>query len=100
MEEPPISQEHITKIRIPDSDVSGWINSLREGGDLGQEQIDGILARLNETYADLKGVIKEKVEQELLEFQGFLGKRYGRIMDPEQAAQVRKIIEDRIRSEY
>ena len=37
------------KIKVPDQDVSGWIQVLREGG-FSNEEIDILLAFLNKTY--------------------------------------------------
>lgn len=41
--------EHIVSMRIPDSDIPGWMKTLREAG-MSPEEIDHMLSRLNETY--------------------------------------------------
>jgi hypothetical protein len=37
------------KIKVPDGDMMGWIEMLREGG-FSNEEVDVILAFLNKTY--------------------------------------------------
>lgn len=41
----------IEKASIPDEDIPGWIEALKKGGDMTQEEIDGILSHLNTSYA-------------------------------------------------
>lgn len=75
MKEKP-SRYNFENVRIPDSDVPGWINTLRELG-MSQEEVDGFLSRLNLAYDDhLGGPFVEselnKIEQKTLEKRGTL----------------------------
>ena len=48
-------EREIYKGKIPDDDMIGWIQSLREGG-LTDKEIDEMLSKLNKTYAEKKGL--------------------------------------------
>ena len=41
------------KITIPDDDMPGWMQTLREGG-FSDAEIDSILSHLNSTYGGMK----------------------------------------------
>lgn len=51
--EQPKIERKIDKARIPDEDVSGWMQTLREGG-FSNEEIDLMLGGLNQEYAEQK----------------------------------------------
>jgi hypothetical protein len=51
------------KAKIPDQDMLGWIKLLREDGVFSEKEIDGILSRLNQTYAEYKH--NPHIEEEL-----------------------------------
>jgi hypothetical protein len=44
----------IEKIRIPDEDMSGWMQTLREGG-FNDQELDSIFVYLNKAYRGLRG---------------------------------------------
>ena len=52
--ETPVVKSHIERIRIPDEDMRGWIETLYKGG-FDEQEIDRILINLNKTYARMKG---------------------------------------------
>ncbi|MFA6422784.1 MAG: hypothetical protein WCV92_05315 [Candidatus Buchananbacteria bacterium] len=56
---------HIEKATIPDSDMSGWINELRNS-ELTEEQIDMMLSRLNKKYMEIK-LLEPAVKEATLE---------------------------------
>lgn len=41
----------VEKASIADEDVPGWIEALKQGGDMTQEEIDFMLSNLNKSYA-------------------------------------------------
>ena len=53
-------QGKIEKAIIPDEDVSGWMQALREGG-FSDEEIDSMLEGLNQKYAEQK--LPEKIRE-------------------------------------
>ena len=91
------SIEHIDKIRIPDSDMPGWLEVLRQpdsnGNMLADEEIDQVLAQLNTTYADAKGIIN--IDEELARLEKYLREEHGRELTDEQRQYLRKGIESR-----
>ncbi len=90
--------EKVVKIRIPDRDMSGWIETLRNGG-LNDGQIDLILAHLNKTYAEQKGVFNEDiVDEEMKKLERHIFEIEGRGLTKEQRDYLRKGIEDRFRN--
>lgn len=81
------------KASIPDSDMSGWINTLRNGG-FTEEEMNAILLFLNETYRKIKG--PEIVEKKLKEIEKYIFEKCGRRLTSEQADNLRKGIEIRL----
>ena len=84
----------IERLRIPDSDMAGWIEALRKS-DLTEEQIDRMLTHLNRNYADAKGV-DNIVEEELGRLREYLLKEHQQTLSPEQEEYLRKSIESRL----
>ena len=64
----------IEKLKIPDDDMNGWINTLMEGG-FSQGEIDSILSNLNKTYDNLKK--QELIEKEVSRIDAELFNRRG-----------------------
>jgi len=90
--------EKVMKIKVPDKDMLGWIETLRNGG-MSDEQINSVLSYLNRTYAEQKrlpniDIIDEKLEQ----LEEYLFKTYGRELSEEQRAYLRKGIESRFKN--
>lgn len=56
--------EHIVRMTVPDSDMQGWLSVLHEGR-LSEEEIDSMMAHLNEVYRDIRGpvIIEREVEK-------------------------------------
>lgn len=87
--------EHIESISIPDSDILGWMQVLREGG-LSQEEIDQFLARLNATYREGLDPMSPEVERELDALVAHI-ENHGNTVTEEQRAYLRRGIEERLR---
>lgn len=90
--------EHIESISIPDSDVLGWMQTLRESG-LSQEEIDRFLARLNAAYREGLDPMSPQVEQELTEIIRYIEQEHGRTVTPELREYLRAGIEQRLRGQ-
>ena len=86
----------IEKVTIPDSDMPGWIEVMRNS-DLNQEEIDWFLARLNSTYAKAKGI--PDIEGELTEIEKYYEKEYGRRLTEEQRQYFRAGIAERLKND-
>lgn len=79
---------------IPDDDMPGWIEALREGG-FDQPEIDDILSYLNATYFEFKGA--GLVDKELQSTVDYIQRTYKRPVTPEQKEYLRKGIEERLK---
>lgn len=82
--------EGITKLRIPDEDIPGWLQVLREGG-FDDKEIDSILVYLNKTYRDLRG--GRVIEEEIKEVEKYLQRKYKKYLNDEQREYLKKGIE-------
>ncbi len=82
-------------VGIPDGDMPGWIQVLRESN-LTNQEIDNFLARLNETYAKETGInpIEKVIEEHLAEIEKYILDKHDRVLTPEQREYFRKSIED------
>jgi hypothetical protein len=84
--------ESVQKMKIPDDDMVGWINVLRDGG-FSQEEIDSMLAHLNKTYREMTG--NKIVEKELEDLREYLKKKHGKDLSQEQLEYYRKVFESK-----
>ena len=84
--------DHIIKANVPDDDMPGWINALKEEG-FSDEEIDYLFSYLNKTYRQIKG--PEVVERELKTIENYIWEKYGRKLNPEQRRCLREGIESR-----
>jgi len=82
--------EKIERTRIPDEDMPNWIGALREGG-LSDKEIDSVLARLNKTYREKKGI--DIVGEEVEKIREYIFKKHQRILTPEQIKYIRQGVE-------
>lgn len=85
--------EKITKISIPDDNMSEWMNVLREGG-LNEDEVDAILLHLNKTYRELKAPFI--VECEIEKIKEGLIKEYKYYLNDEQEQLIRRELEDKM----
>ena len=86
--------EKIEKLRIPDDDMPGWIQTLREGG-FNDEEIDFIMSNLNKTYDRLKK--NEFIEQELRRMEEEIKNRRGFGLNIDERRALRESIESRFK---
>lgn len=84
----------IDKMSIPDDDVQGWIGTLKQGG-FSNEEIDGIMNHLNETY--FLNSKKTEIEKELTKTVQYIQENHRRIVTPEQREYLRQGIEQRLK---
>lgn len=82
----------IERVKIPDDDIPGWVQVLREGG-FSNEEIDGMLSQLNIEYA--KGAMADVVEEELKRVEQYLRDTHGRILTRKQREYLRENIANR-----
>jgi hypothetical protein len=84
------------KASIPDSDMEGWISTLREAG-FSDKELDSILSRLNRTYAEQKGKphIEERIEEDLKEIDTKTKERRGHGLTEEEKEYFRHSIRTR-----
>lgn len=82
--------EEITKLRIPDEDMPGWLQVLREGG-FDDKEIDSILVYLNKTYRGLMG--EQVIKEEIKEVEKYLQRKYKKYLNDEQREYLKKGIE-------
>jgi hypothetical protein len=83
----------IVGARIPDEDMPGWMETLRQGN-FSEEEIDAILGHLNATYFDAKGA--SMVEKELASTIKYIEGKTKKPLDPEQKEYLKKGIEQRL----
>ncbi|TAN57988.1 hypothetical protein EPN15_02390 [Patescibacteria group bacterium] len=81
------------KAHIPDNDMPGWIQALREGG-LTDEEIDKMFIRLNKEYAKQKGA--DVVEQELKNIEDEFIAKSGRYLNEDEKEYFKKGIRERL----
>ena len=82
------------RITIPDDDVSGWMQTLREGG-FSEKEIDEILSHLNTTYLGFKN--KEFVDGEYKKMNEEIKSKRGTGFTPAEEESIRKGIQSRLR---
>lgn len=82
------------RISVPDHDVPGWIQILREGGFTDQE-IDSMLSNLNVTYREIKE--GELVNKELGKMDEEIRNRRGTGLTEDEKELLRKGIESRFK---
>ena len=83
------------KVSIPDSDMPGWLKTLREGG-LTDAEIDSCLSHLNATYGEIKN--KEFVEKELSRMDDEIIRRRGFGLTNEEKESLRQGIVSRFKT--
>lgn len=74
---------------VPDEDMPGWLNTLVEGG-FSQEEIDKIMAHLNETYARQKGIKKATGH----EIHKIMEEEYGRKLTDQEKEEVDQVMKE------
>jgi len=84
----------IEKLRVPDEDIPGWMQTLREGG-FTDAEIDTILSNLNQTYSN--EIIKGQVETELIKINNEIREKRGVALSDTERNALRKGIESRFR---
>jgi len=82
------SPEKRKRLRIPDEDIRGWIETLRSMG-LDEKDIDDFLIRKNITYANLK--IPEIVEDMVNEIEATSKTK----LSPEERIAIEKLVEEK-----
>jgi len=85
--------DDIVKARIPNEDMPGWIQTLRDGNFTDQE-IDMILSNLNADYRKAKN--PNFIEEELGKLIKYFRKEHKRILSPKEIEYLRKSIESRL----
>jgi hypothetical protein len=78
--------------QIPDSDMPGWIETLRQAG-LTEKETELFLSRMNATYGDMVG--NPHVEQELKRIVDKIWKNEGRALSEEEKKYLRESIKTR-----
>ena len=81
------------KAQIPNNDMPGWIQTLREGG-FTDEEIDRMLIRLNKEYAKQKGA--DVVEEELKIVEKEFVAKSGRYLNEDEKEYFKKGIRERL----
>jgi len=88
---------HIEGLQIPDSDLPGWLEELRNSK-LTDEEIDEILMHLNQTYLREK-MVKPAAQEILKEIEEHLAEK-GQILDEDQRSYWRRGLEERLETEF
>ena len=81
------------RAQIPNDDMPGWIQVLREGG-FTDGEIDRMLIHLNKEYAKQKGA--DVVEQELKKVEDEFTAKSGRYLNEDEKEYFRKGIRERL----
>ncbi len=81
----PVMEGKVAKMRIPDADMQGWIESLREGN-LDDREIDEILSHLNPTYKEQN--FSPRMKESLKEFVTLIEESAGRKLTPEERTKI------------
>jgi hypothetical protein len=77
----------IEKVRIPDSDMTGWSEILR-AENFSEKEVDAILSHLNLTYRDMAH--PNWIEKELEWVEGHLKKDHGKNLTEDQKERFRQ----------
>lgn len=88
--------EKIIKARIPDEDMPGWIETLRQGG-FSDEEMDLILENLSPTYKKMRH--PDFVEKGLEKLKEDLSQKIGRELTEEEIDYLKKGIESSFKDE-
>jgi hypothetical protein len=88
--------EDIVGAKIPDDDLSNWIETLKDGG-FTQEEIDIIVSGLNKAYAKRRR--SELIDEEMRKTEEELFKKSGKLLASEDADWLKKRIERRFEGE-
>lgn len=81
------------RAQIPDNDMPGWIQTLREGG-FTDEEMDRMFIHLNKEYAKQKGA--DVVEHELKKVEEEFIAKSGRYLNEDEKEYFRKGIQERL----
>ena len=84
------------KIRIPDEDIRGWMDALREGG-FDFNEIDKILINLSNSFAELK--LKERIEKELARGEEQYFQKTGQKLEERDKEGLRQVILEKLREQ-
>jgi len=84
------------KIRIPDEDIRGWMDALREGG-FDFNEIDKILINLSNSFAELK--LKERIEKELARVEEQYFQKKGQKLEERDKEGLRQVILEKLREQ-
>lgn len=85
--------EHIVRMTVPDSEMQGWLNVLREGG-LSEEEVDAMMVRLNETYRDIRGPVI--IEREVERIKELLAQEHKYHINSEQEDHIREFLREKL----
>lgn len=85
--------EQIVRMAVPDNDMRGWLNVLREGG-LSEEEIDQMMVRLNETYRNIQGSVV--IDREVEKIKEMLAREHKYYINNEQEDQIRTVLGERL----
>ena len=86
-------KEEIIKMRVPNENVSEWMETLRKGG-FTDEEINMIMSSLNKEY--MKASNPHFVENELEKLKNYFSKEYGRILTVEEIKYLENGIKSRL----
>ena len=88
--------EEIVKARIPDDDLTNWIETLKNGG-FNQEEIDKIVGGLSKKYVKMRR--EERINEEMRKEEEKLFKETGKLLNSEDAEWLKKKIERKFEEE-
>lgn len=89
--------EKIVRIRIPDENLNEWIEDFK-GRDFTEEEMDRILAHLNNNYARSRKA--QIVERELQEEKKYIFRKSLAILTPTEIARLKEFVEKRFDFEH
>lgn len=81
--------EHIEKVSIPDEDMRGWMETLREGG-FSEEEMSAMMVYLNQTYRNIQG--PSMVEGEIQKIKDALVQERKYYMNQDQEKELRDFL--------
>ena len=86
----------IERIRVPDEDAKGWIDTLHQNG-FSDEEVDRVMGHLNATYAELRA--KELADQDFNRILQREIQEFGKVIIPEKhLAGLREALEHHYRT--
>lgn len=83
-------QQEIGALSLPDEDMVGWINVLREAG-FSEQEMDTMLSQLNETYAKFKK--RDRIIKKMHHVEETLRRNDGGQLSPEEREILKKQLE-------